>query len=396
MRTAGVVCEYNPFHNGHAFHLKQTRKMGFEAIVAVMSGNLVQRAEPAAFSKWARAKAAVASGADLVLELPVPYVLSSAEGFAMGAVGLLDSLGIINAVSFGSECGDKERIFRCAQAVLKIDGSPAFKRALGQYPFPIAREKAVEELFGKELSQLLRCPNDILGVEYCKALLRLSSDMEPAAVKRRGAGHDLSRPEDGYASASCLRGLLKKGESIEAYVPKEAQLFYQEEREIFGPQQGDALDHLILYALAAAEPEKLRKANGMSEGLHNRLRREALRSSSLDELYQRVQTRRYPASRIRRAAVNGTLGISKVDFPSAPPYIRVLDFNETGRQLLKEIKSAARLPLYHSFAKLKGDFPYFGQKEELADKLFAASFAKKIEMTEYRHNRLYSVNPKYL
>ena len=187
MKTAGIIAEYNPFHNGHFYHVRQTRAAGYSHIVAVMSGNVVQRSEVACFSKWTRASAAVKSGVNLVIELPAVYAVASAEKFASAGVSLLDGLGLIDGLSFGSESGNLQELYRCAEACMKINGSAELTGFLSQgLSFPKAREKSVEQIAGSEVSKLLRTPNNILGVEYLKALQNIGSSMEPITIRRTG------------------------------------------------------------------------------------------------------------------------------------------------------------------------------------------------------------------
>ena len=191
MKIAGIVAEYNPFHNGHAYQIDIARREGCTHIAAVMSGCFTQRGEPACMGKAARAEAALRCGVDLMLELPAPWACASAETFAFGAVSILDALGCVEAVCFGSESADAARIEQTARMVLAVIGCPEFQEALSRgLSFPSARQAAVEARFPAADTRLLRDPNDTLGVEYCKAVIRLGSGMTMLPVKRAGAGHD--------------------------------------------------------------------------------------------------------------------------------------------------------------------------------------------------------------
>ena len=213
MRTAGIIAEYNPFHNGHAWQIAELKKRGFEAVVCVCSPGVVQRGTAALFPARVRTRAALAAGADLVLSLPAPYATLSAEGFAAAGVALLSALGCVDALCFGTETRRLEDIAQTA-ALLE---SPDFPAALrGQLdaglPLPAARAAAAEALC-PGAGAVLRAPNDILGVEYCKALLRQHSALVPLALPRRGAAHDapLDAAPGRYASASALRALVRAG-----------------------------------------------------------------------------------------------------------------------------------------------------------------------------------------
>lgn len=226
MKVAGIVAEYNPFHNGHAHQIERTRAAdngcGATHVVAVMSGHFVQRGEPALLPKADRVKAALRGGVDLVLELPVPWCLSSAEGFAFGAVSLLDALGCVDVLSFGSECGDLQALEQAADVL----ASPRFADLLayhleGGLPFPEARQKAAAELRGG-VAALFESPNNTLGIEYIKALRRLTSGMAPFTVRRFGAGHDARLPAGDMASATFLRSLIEADRLLNAtaYMPE--------------------------------------------------------------------------------------------------------------------------------------------------------------------------------
>ena len=238
MKTVGIVAEYNPFHKGHALHIAKTREIVGEdaAIVCVMSGNFIQRGEPAIFAKHTRAEAALYGGADLVLELPLPYVLSSAEKFAMGAMAILDSLGCVDYVSFGSESGNTEELKEAAQILLREDFGEVLREELRVgVSFAEARQRAMERIAGKSMDMMAK-PNNILAVEYIKTLAMLGSDIEPLAISRRGAGHDEAQEREGICSASAIRAKIKAGEDASAYMPREANALFEIEQSAgFGP-----------------------------------------------------------------------------------------------------------------------------------------------------------------
>ena len=214
MKTAGIIAEYNPFHNGHSYHIAKTRELcGVTHIVAVMSGNFVQRGEPAFINKWARARAAINSGVDLVLELPTPWAMSSAEKFAAGSVSILDQLGCIDYLSFGSESGNLEGMELAANALSTPEFSLRLKAYLEKgYSFPRAREAAVFDAFGDRSSFALKTPNDTLGVEYLKALQ--NKNIKPIIIKRIGTHHDSESVCEEYASASMLRKSISNAQNL--------------------------------------------------------------------------------------------------------------------------------------------------------------------------------------
>ncbi|MBR7150147.1 MAG: nucleotidyltransferase family protein, partial [Oscillospiraceae bacterium] len=219
MAVVGIISEYNPFHLGHAWQIAELRRrLGADtAVVCAMSGNFVQRGECAIMEKHARAEAALHGGADLVLELPLPWAISSAESFAAGGVGVLAAAGVVDTLAFGSECGNGERLMRLAERLLSEEFSAALKARLGAgTSYASARAAAMRDLVGDEAA-LLERPNDILGVEYCKAIQAGKVPMSVLALERRGADHD-GGAKDGFASASFIREKLRAGEDASDYL----------------------------------------------------------------------------------------------------------------------------------------------------------------------------------
>jgi len=344
MKTVGIVAEYNPFHKGHALHIAKTREIVGEdaAIVCVMSGNFIQRGEPAIFAKHTRAEAALYGGADLVLELPLPYVLSSAEKFAMGAMAILDSLGCVDYVSFGSESGNTEELKEAAQILLREDFGEVLREELRVgVSFAEARQRAMERIAGKSMDMMAK-PNNILAVEYIKTLAMLGSDIEPLAISRRGAGHDEAQEREGICSASAIRAKIKAGEDASAYMPREANALFEIEQSAgYGPITMESLEQSVLTRLRMMTEEDFAELPDMSEGLHLRLMRAAKTCGNIDEIFEAVKTKRYALSRIRRAVACAWLGITADDSEGVPPYVRVLAANDKGCRLLKTIKKNA-------------------------------------------------------
>ena len=247
----GIVAEYNPFHNGHARLIEQTRaRLGADCpVVCVMSGDFVQRGSPAVYAKFARAETAARCGADLVLELPLPWALSSAEGFARGAVGLLGSLGVVTHLSFGSECGELEPLQRVAEALLDpLLGEDLRAELQAGIPFAAARQQAVARRVGA-LAELLQAPNNILAVEYLKAIFDQRLDLHPLTILRTGAQHD--RPAEGNVrAASELRTRIGAGEDVSAFLPRAAAEISAREKTLGrGPVLPEALESAILSRL---------------------------------------------------------------------------------------------------------------------------------------------------
>ena len=320
MRMIGVVAEYNPFHAGHRWHLAETRRRAGDcAIVCVMSGNFVQRGECAITDKWTRAAAALAGGADLVLELPTVWAASSAEHFAFGAASILRTAGA-EGLSFGSESGDAAAVVRAASVL----NSPEFSAALRVHldaglPFALCRQRAAEDLLGSEGAACLADPNDSLGAEYLKAAARLGWSPAVYAIPRQGAGHDGGdHPE--YPSASHLRAKILAGELP---LDDPAALRYNE--------------RAVLARLRAMALEEFSALPDSGEGLDRRLWQAARQAVSLEELYALAKTKRYAHARIRRMVLWAALGLRECDRPAAPPYLRVLGANGRGREALRSI-----------------------------------------------------------
>ena len=381
MKTIGIVAEYNPFHLGHARQIRESRKItectGEEtAVIAVMSGDFVQRGEAAAFSKYARAEAACRSGADLVAELPLPWTLSSAEGFARGAVAMLADLGA-EVLSFGCETEDGMRQYRepvqtetdpdgealAAQKHLReleetaeLMTSPGFTEAILQrlktcpeQSFAAARQACIEERRGKALP-FLQQPNNILALEYMKAIRELSLPLTPLAIPRHGAGHD-ERGENPIPSASELRDRLRGGRGIEGFVPTAAEEIYRREQ-----QEGRAAlspgeqERLFLSRLRWLKEETFRELPDAGDGLGNRLYSAVRSETSYEEVLKATATRRYPMARIRRLCICAALGIPAATAAGRPPYARILALNERGRRILHEAEekqglAGTRIPL---------------------------------------------------
>ncbi len=348
MSIIGIVGEYNPFHSGHEYHIRQSRQaLGEDCpVVCVMSGDFVQRGEPAIYSKFARAEAACRCGADLVVELPLPWSLSSAEGFAKGAVHLLSRLGVTH-LSFGSEAGELEPLETIAQTLIDPAVNSEIKSVLAadtSLSYAVARQKALESRLG-ELSAQLELPNNILAVEYLKAIYELRLDIHPMTVLRFGSGHD-REGDSGPKSAAELRRIINKGGDVSDFIPREAAQVY--EREI---QQGRALTDKEM--LEAAIISRLRMFGSAyydalpdgSDGIGRRLYKAAHEEASLDAITAAAKTKRYALSRIRRMCMCAALGVKASMAEELPPYIRVLAANARGCALLHDVSRRGDLPV---------------------------------------------------
>lgn len=338
MKTIGIVAEYNPFHTGHAYHIQETRRIFREetAVVAVMSGNWVQRGECAVTDKWTRANMALAGGVDLVLELPTVWATASAEGFAKGAVSILGATGVVDVLSFGSESGSIAPLKGLAQCLNSPDFSAALRRELGpKRSFAQSRRQAVARLLGEETAALLDTPNNSLGAEYLRFL---PSNMEAVTIPRFGVEHDGETAEE-FASASLLRRWLRAGE-VERVSPFQPL-----------PWTGEAADlswckRAMIARLRSMTLEEAEALPDSGDGLAVRLLCAARQTADLEELYALTKTRTYAHARVRRLALYALLGLRKQDIPAAPPYIRVLGFNRKGQALLREMNRTAALPFF--------------------------------------------------
>ncbi len=389
MKTIGIVAEYNPFHLGHALQIHETRRImenaGEEAaVIAVMSGDFVQRGEAAVFSKYARAEAACRSGADLVVELPLPWALSSAEGFARGAAAMLADLGA-EVLSFGCETGEGsngngnsepgdvelERGTLAAQARLReleeaadlIIGreftDEVLKRLKAEpdQSFAAARQACAEEKLGKPMP-FLRQPNNILALEYLKAIRELGLPLRPLAIPRRGAGHD-ERGEHALPSASELRDRLCGGHGIEGYVPAAAAEVFRREQEQ-GRCAADPAEQgrLILSRLRWLKEETFLDLLDAGDGLGNRLYRAVRSETNYADVLRAASTRRYPLARIRRLCLRAALDIPNGAADGRPPFARILALNERGRTVLRnagerEERSDPGIPILSKAARIR-------------------------------------------
>lgn len=343
--TTGIVCEYNPFHNGHLYQIKKAGAMGADKIVCVMSGNFVQRGECAFFSKHLRAKAAVMCGADVVIDLPTPWAMASAETFARGSVGLLQSFGI-DALSFGCENDDEELLRACA----KMLNDPETGRLIKMYSadglsYPEAVSRALTEGLGEKAGQLISSPNNTLAVEYIR---HLSDDIRLLPVRRQGADHDSDTAKDNIASASLIRNMSLSDEAL-SFVPGELMSLYKE-AETYSLSY---CERAILSSLRIMEKQEFSLYVSDGNGLDMRIY-EALRTAdSLESLYAMAKSKNYTHSRVRREVMNLWLKVKKEYSEGIPPYMRILAVSERGLSMLSGAKENSSLPIITKYAETK-------------------------------------------
>ncbi len=342
----GIVAEFNPFHNGHKYLVDSLKQKENDTVTAVMSGNFVQRGEPAVLDVNLRTKIALMSGVDLVFSLPFPYCSATAEKFALSGVMVLDSLNCLDSLGFGSESNDKETLLECAKNLRTLDFNLLVSKLVESgVSFPTAREQAIKELFGEKEAELLQKSNDILGVEYAKALLELNSKLDITTVKRTGASHDSKEGTENIRSASLIRTFIDDLDEVKSFVPNESFEILKEATENKKIIDYSKYELSLLFKLRTMSLEELSKLPDVNEGLEYRIFEAVRNSTSYSELLEKIKTKRYTLSRIRRILLFAYLGVTKELLETPVPYIRVLGFNEKGAKLLKECKEKAKLPI---------------------------------------------------
>ena len=393
MQICGVVAEFNPFHNGHKYLVDTVKKEKDSFLIAVMSGNFVQRGEPAIISKFARAKAAVLCGVDLVLELPLPYSISTAMYFANGAVDVLNSLGIVDTLCFGSESGDVTPLTAAAAQLNNPLLKEALKKELSKgITFAAARQNAFEKISPLTDSCVLENPNDTLAIEYILAAERLGLKAEFKAIKRIGTEHDSSVKTDTFCSASELRKTPSLLDLKEPFMPKPSYDIFAEEIAAKHYSSMYLLDRATVAHLRTLTPEKLRLAPDISEGLENRIITAANQFSTMDEILTAVKSKRYTHARLRRIILASYLGVTAELQKQPVPYIRVLGMNENGAKILSLASKRAKVPLIASLKEAEKISPIaaeFARLEVKAGDIFSLSLQRPVGgKTEYT-NKLF-------
>ena len=373
MKISAIICELNPLHSGHQA-LFSHAKSRFDGLVCILSGNYVQRGEPAILDKWARTRLALSSGADLVLELPLPWAMAGAERFATGGVALARSLGIVDTLLFGSEAEDLKALWDLATLL----DSPAFPQALeatdATLPFAQRRQQTAAQLIGEETASLLERPNCILGVEYVKALRRQGGIMDVEVFPRLGAGHDVPDREGLLLSASHARELLVQGADLTGRLPEATLAAWQvllEKGQC--PASLERLERAILCKLRSLTVEDFAMLPDVSEGLEYRLYKAARQAGGLEEFWDLVKSKRYPLARIRRLTMAAFLGLSR-NLPELPCYLRVLGMTPTGQRILKQARPILPVAIRPGdFQRLGGEALSLFELEAHADDLYGLS-----------------------
>jgi predicted nucleotidyltransferase len=379
MRTVGLIVEYNPFHNGHLYHLQQSRKITqADAVVAVMSGHFLQRGEPALLDKWSRTRMALAGGCDLVIELPVAYATQAAEWFAYGAISLLEATGVVDSFCFGTESGELAPLEAAAELVAAE--TPAFKAQLAALlqtgiSYPDAYSQAVSAYLAAQglesaASFPFAMPNHTLGLHYLLALKRIRGSMQPYTLAREKAQyHDAAAIDSRIASATAIRKLLLEQRTLEAaqpYVPA-STLQLLEARHSAGGEfvSWEHFASPLLHAILTRSATQLAEHHGITEGLEHRILQALpkLESLRVEHLLDTLKTKRYTRTKLQRALLAILLGHYKSDFTpdklaAGAAYIRVLGFSDKGRRLLARMRQTATLPVLLSAARTPAPYRY--------------------------------------
>lgn len=355
MKITGIIAEYNPFHNGHAYQITKARELGADCVVAVCGGLFSQRGELSVCTKMTKARAAIAGGADLVLELPLCYTLSPAPDFARGGVEILNALGNVDFLAFGCEEQQPERLFELANFLKTLDNDDGIKADLKNgLSLSSARQKALERLEKPDFSQSISKPNNILALEYISALKKTNSKIRPMAIRRVGAEHNSGEAYGNFCSATKLREMLSEDfKEAEKFMPKECfDLLLKEQSIGRAPLEFKEIEKAVLFALRRLSAEEIRLTSGVSEGMENLIFKAIRRFGSFEEIVSFCSGKRYTFARIRRILMCSALGITREMSRLSPRYIRVLAFNQTGQKALKEAKNISSLPLVTKAAEI--------------------------------------------
>jgi predicted nucleotidyltransferase len=372
MRTVGLIVEYNPFHNGHLYHLQQSQKItGADTVVAVMSGHFLQRGEPALLDKWARTKTALEGGCDLVIELPVAYATQAAEWFAFGAVSLLEATGVVDSFCFGTESGELEPLLQAAAIV--AHEPQAFKALLKQLlqtgiSYPSAYSNAISVYLSGQGHESaanfpFALPNHTLALHYLLALKRIGGKMEPFTIAREKSQYNQDSITDSrIASATAIRKLLLEEGSLDgarSYMPESTYRTLQKEWSAgHCPISWERYTYPLFHSILTRSTAELASLHEITEGLEHRIRNSLpkLASPRFGELLDALKTKRYTRTKLQRSLLAVLLGHSKADFTadklaSGIEYIRVLGFTDKGKHLLRRMRNSAKLPVLLSAAR---------------------------------------------
>lgn len=376
MKVSAIITEYNPLHSGHIYHINKTKELNrCDALICVMSGNFAQRGIPTIIDKWTRTKMALTSGVDLVIELPAIYSISSAEFFAFGAVSLLNNLGIVNDICFGSESGNINLLSLIGKIL--CDEPAELKTLLKNYlnkgeVYPAARSKAFQQYFSQnleyaplykkisneELNSALNSSNNILGIEYCKSLSKLNSKIKPFTIKREGANYNTDALHHSYSSATSIRKYLKENENITGLKDHLPENVFNIIKDLkIKKYQFTYSEYMLPYLKhkALTDADSLINLPDVSEGIDNKIIKSLCDLNSYEKILENIKSKRYTYTRINRILCQYFIGFDKYITNQIrtlqAPYARILGFNSTGKKVLKELKKKSQIPVYVKIPK---------------------------------------------
>ena len=393
MRIVGLITEYNPFHNGHLYHLRESLRVSdADASVAIMSGHFLQRGEPALVDKWVRTEMALAAGVDLVLELPFPFACNSAPHFAMGAVQSLNALGLVDALCFGSESGQLEQLEEIAETLVKhqdeIEEETVDQLREG-VNYPAARSQALKAYLPHLDPDELASPNNILGIEYLRALSQTGSTIQPYTVKRLGAGYHDTEAVEKIASATGIRKMLADEKDIGAFIPEKCMSILND-----ALLDGNYLDKqrlfVALQTLLLQEPQLYQEIYMVNDGMDRRLSLAALEASGFQDLAERVKSRQWTLTRVQRTLMYVLMQVQAADMSAfvqtGPLYLRLLGHNDTGRAVLARIRKKKTLPVIADPARSNHTLRKFYKQNQTMGRL-----AEEMMRCDVRATQLYSL-----
>ena len=402
-KVLGIIAEYNPFHNGHLYHLENSKKLtGCDYSIAIISGNFVQRGSTSIINKWEKTKMALSNGIDLVIELPVLYSISSSENFADGAIKILNSLGIVDYLSFGAETSDINVLQNIANVLYSEPNeyknilSHELKKGLS---FPKARENALLMYLNdiRKYSGILSSPNNILGIEYLKALIKYNSNIKPICIERIESEYNSTNFSSDIASATAIRSLIKNKsfEIIKTLVPSYTySILLDNIRNGHIVEDLNVFEKEIIYVLRKMSIEEIANLPDVSEGLEFAIKDAANSCNSIVEFLSMVKSKRYTSTRFQRILLYALLGITKKDMEISKntlPYVRVLGFNENGKKLISEIsKNNSKLKIITSVKK----FVDSNRNKNLKQMLDKDIFATNVYTIGYEYNSLNNLDFK--
>lgn len=388
MKVVGIIAEYNPFHKGHKYHIEEAKKItGSDYCIVVMSGDYMQRGVPAMIDKYSRAKMALENGADLVLELPVRFATSSAEGFAYGAISLLNATGVVTDICFGSECGNIEKLSKIAKILLEEpeEYKEILKRGLKSgLSYPIARNTALQGLdcWDFDTLKILSMPNNILGMEYIKALLKLNSNINPVTIKRLGGDYNDSTPSELYSSALAIRSSIFSAENLDnilSEVPQNVYDILKEKQNLSFPIIPDDFSEMLHYKLLSEKEKGFTEYIDVSPDLSDRIVKNVYQYNNYESFCDLLKTKNMTYTRISRCLLHILLDL-KVAPDTTPSYLRILGINKDASELSKGIKENCTLPLISKLADAKENL-----SAKALDLLNEDIFAANLYGTVIRH-----------